>query len=252
VLAIDIGNTRTTLGLVTAGKVRRVAHLPSTRLSQARIERAIRTALGPARSRRTPCAAAMCSVVPARAAQWRRAVRNVMEVAPLEVSAVAVPGMPIRYRDPREAGPDRLANAIAARAFYGAPAIVVDFGTATNFECVSADGAFLGGVIAPGVATAAEALYARAARIGRVTLRRQTRTLGRSTEEAVRAGIMHGAAAMVDGLIVRLAKEMKARPKVIATGGVARLMMKECERLEQLDEHLTLKGIARVWEEYAE
>jgi type III pantothenate kinase len=250
VLAVNIGNTRTTIGLVTAGRVRRLASVPSAPLSLRRMVRALRETLGSAPSRRMLCAAAMCSVVPARAAEWRRAIRVVLDVAPLEVGADTVPGLPIRYRVPREVGPDRLANALAARFYHGTPAIVVDFGTATNFDCVSRDGAFLGGVIAPGVATSADALYDRAARLEPVALRSPRRTLGRSTAEALRAGIVHGAAAMVDGLVARLAKEMKTRPHVIATGGLARLMIKECRSLKTMDEHLTLRGIARAWEEH--
>lgn len=249
VLAVDIGNSRISIGRVRAGRVSGVRHLPARACAPGAALRALRAALG-GRTRPAPGpGAVLCSVVPALTRTWARALAQVTGRPALVVGADRTGSMPVRYRDARTVGPDRLANAYAARALYGAPAIVVDFGTATNFDCVSKDGAFVGGVIAPGVATAAEALYRRTARIRRVTLKAQKRTLGRSTEEAVRAGILHGAAAMVDGLVRRLAHDLNGRPHVIGTGGLARLVGRSCETLEHIDEGLTMKGMALIWEE---
>jgi type III pantothenate kinase len=250
VLAVDIGNSRISIGLVRGDRVRGVRHLPTRRRPRAELLRELRAALRPA-GRAGVAGAVLCSVVPALRGSWRRAMALATGRPALAVGTDSAGAPPVRYRDRSTVGPDRLANAVAARALYGTPAIVVDFGTATNFDCVSRDGVFVGGVIAPGVTTAAEALYARAARLARVTLRPQRRTLGRSTEEALRAGIVHGAAAMVDGLVRRLARDMNARPHVIATGGLATVIAGECETLQHVDEGLTMKGMARIWEEQA-
>lgn len=248
VLTVDIGNSRISIGLVRGGRVRAVRHLPSRAHPPAALMRALRAALASAGGGERDTGAVLCSVVPALTRPWARALERNAGRPALIVGADTVHPMPVRYRDRRTVGPDRLANAVAARLLYGTPAIVVDFGTATNFDCVSKDGAFVGGVIAPGVTTAAEALYARAARIRRVTWKPQKRTLGRSTEEAVRSGILHGAAAMVDGLVRRLGRDMKGRPHVIGTGGLAKLVGRACETLDYIDEGLTMKGMALLWE----
>jgi type III pantothenate kinase len=156
--------------------------------------------------------------------------------------------LPIRYRDKTAVGADRIANAIAARGLYGTPAIIVDLGTATTFDCVSREGAYLGGVIAPGVATSAEELFRRAARLPRVELRLPARALGRTTEESLQAGVIWGAAGQVDALVRRLALEMKGTPHVIATGGFARVIASQCETINRVDEALTLKGLRLIWE----
>jgi type III pantothenate kinase len=145
-------------------------------------------------------------------------------------------------------GADRIANALAARALYGTPAIVVDLGTATTFDCISREGAYLGGAISPGVGTSTEELFRRAARVPRVELRRPRRALGRTTEESLRAGVLWGAAGQVDALVRRLAREMKGTPRVIATGGWAKVVAPECETVEAVDEGLTLKGMKILWE----
>src|SRR5262245_55241121 len=191
----------------------------------------------------------VCSVAPARTQAWVEALTQVTGRAPVEVGVASVPSLPIRYHDRSAVGADRLANAIAARELYGTPAIVVDLGTATTFDCVSQQGAYLGGVIAPGVMTSAEELFRRASRIPRVELRRPVHALGRTTEEALQAGVLWGAAGQVDALVRRLALEMKGTPHVIATGGLAHVIAAECETINRVDETLTLKGMALIWEE---
>jgi len=248
VLVVDIGNSRISIGLVRGDRVRAVRHLPARAHAQATAVRELRAALAAAAHGSGDTGAVVCSVVPALTKTWARALERTAGRPALIVRADRAGAMPVRYRDRRTVGPDRLANAVAARALYGTPAIVVDFGTATNFDCVSKDGAFVGGVIAPGVATAAEALYDRTAQIRRVTLKPQKRTLGRSTEEAVRAGILHGAAAMVDGLVRRLGRDMGGRPHVIGTGGLAAVVGRACETLDHIDQGLTMKGMALIWE----
>src|SRR5262249_54815070 len=153
------------------------------------------------------------------------------------------------YRDRSSVGADRIANAVAARTLYGVPAIVVDLGTATTFDCISRQGAYLGGAIAPGVATSAEELFRRAARLPRGELRRPARALGRASEESLQAGVLWGAAGQVDALVRRLALEMKGTPVVIATGGLAAIVTPECETINRVDEALTLKGMRLIWED---
>jgi len=181
--------------------------------------------------------------------QWLEALKRLTGSDPVEVTAAAARSLPIRYHDKTAVGADRIANAIAAKRYYGTPAIVVDLGTATTFDCISKGGAYLGGAIAPGVMTSAEELFRRAARIPRVELRRPNRALGRTTEEALRAGVLWGSAGQVDALVRRLALEIKGTPNVIATGGLAKVIAPECETINVVDETLTLKGMRLVWQE---
>jgi type III pantothenate kinase len=209
----------------------------------------IRALLGATRIEAGVGGAVVCSVAPALTPSWLAALERLVGRPPVEVGPDSARSLPIRYHDRTAVGADRIANAIAARALYGTPAIVVDLGTATTFDCISRQGAYLGGVIAPGVMTSAEELFRRAARLPRVELRRPTRALGRTTEEALRAGVLWGAAGQVDALVRRLALEMKGTPHVIATGGLVGLIAPECETINRVDETLTLKGMALIWEE---
>ena len=141
--------------------------------------------------------------------------------------------------------------ALAAVRLYGSPAIVMDLGTATTLDCVSKAGAYVGGAIAPGVVTASEELFRRAARLARVDLRRPERALGRTTEECLRIGVLWGNAGLVDTLVRRVRAELGGHPKVIATGGLASVLAPECETVDLVDETLTLKGMRLLWEEIA-
>jgi type III pantothenate kinase len=191
----------------------------------------------------------LCSVVPSLTLPWAGALERRTGRPPVEVSAGTASGLAIRYHDKSAVGADRIANAIAARAIYGTPAIVVDLGTATTFDCVSKAGAYLGGAIAPGIGTSAEELFRRAAKLPRVELTRPARALGRTTEESLRAGVLWGAAGQIDALVRRLALEMQGTPHVIATGGWAAALAPECETINVVDEGLTLKGMRILWEE---
>jgi type III pantothenate kinase len=191
----------------------------------------------------------LCSVAPSLTLAWAEALARLAGAPPVEVSAETVRDLPIRYHDKSSVGADRIANAVAVRALYGTPAIVVDLGTATTFDCVSREGAYLGGVIAPGVMTSAEELFRRAARLPRVELRKPERVLGRATEESLQAGVVWGAAGQVDALVRRLAIEMRGTPHVIATGGLAPFIAPECETINVVDGTLTLKGLKLIWEQ---
>jgi len=251
-LAVDIGNSETVVGLFRGKEHVHFWRLTSGRLTADEASLQLdallrRDGAGPGKG----LGAVVCSVAPTLTMQWLAALEAVTGRPALEVNAVTAKSLPIRYHDPSSVGADRIANAIAARAIYGTPAIVVDLGTATTFDCVSKQGAYVGGVIVAGVMTAAEELFRRAARIPRVELRRPARALGRTTEEALQAGMMWGTAGQVDALVRRLALEMKGTPHVIATGGLAKVIAPECETINTVDEALTLKGMRLIWEEAA-
>ncbi len=249
-LAVDVGNSDTVVGMFAGPDLTGFWRFTSRAATVDEIGLRLE-ALG--RMHRWPhereLGAVLCSVVPALTLPWVGALGKLSGRPPVEVSAATAKGLPIRYRDRTAVGADRIANAIAARALYGVPAIVVDLGTATTFDCISRQGAYLGGAIAPGVATSAEELFRRAARLPRVELRRPARALGRTTEESLQAGVLWGAAGQVDALVRRLALEMKGTPAVIATGGLAAIVAPECETINRVDEALTLKGMRLIWED---
>ena len=158
-------------------------------------------------------------------------------------------GMTIRYDDPREVGPDRIANAVAARARHGAPAVVVDFGTSTNFDVVSAAGEFAGGVLAPGIEVSMDALFARAARLPKVPFVAPERVISQTTTAALQSGLVYGFAGQVDAIVNRIRAELNAPDApVIATGGLADLIAPHSETITAVDPELTLQGLRLVWE----
>jgi type III pantothenate kinase len=157
-------------------------------------------------------------------------------------------GMPIRMDNPREVGADRLVNAIAAYDRVRGVCVVVDFGTAITYDCVSAEGEYLGGIISPGVEISMEALTARAAKLPKIDLAPPRSVIAKSTVEAIRAGVIYGFAAQVDGIVARLRAELGATTRVIATGGLAGAIIPFCESIEELDELLTLTGLRLISE----
>jgi type III pantothenate kinase len=250
-LAVDIGNTETVVGLFVGDELSQMWRLTSGRMTADEVGIALHLLMRehgrlPAGM---PVGAVVCSVAPSLTPAWVAALERQTGQTPVEVGAGVAGGLPIRYHDPSSVGADRIANAVAARRLHGMPAIVVDLGTATTFDCISNRGAYLGGAIAPGVVTSAEELFRRAARIPRVELRRPERALGRTTEEALQAGVLWGAAGQVDALVRRLALEMKGTPTVIATGGLAKVIAPECETVNIVDEGLTLRGMRLIWQD---
>lgn len=248
VVAVDVGNSETVVGLMRGREVVRAWRLTSGRMTSDEVGLQLNALFDAGSARR---GAVLCSVAPSLTLAWAEALERVTGSPPVEINVTTAKSLPIRYHDRSAVGADRIANAVAARRLYGTPAIVVDLGTATTFDCVSLQGAYLGGAIAPGVVSSSEELFRRAARLPRVELRRPARALGRSTEESLQAGVLWGAAGQVDALVRRLALEMKGTPHVIATGGLAKLIAPECETINRVDEHLTLKGMALLWEENA-
>jgi type III pantothenate kinase len=188
------------------------------------------------------------SVVPPVESTLRRVCEKYFHLQPLFVEPGIKTGMPVLVDNPTELGADRLVNAIAAYERYGGPCIVVDFGTATTFDVISAKGEYLGGAIAPGLGISADALFARAARLGRVDIRRPAKVIGTNTVTHLQSGLYFGYIGLVDGIIERMSTELGAQPKVIATGGLARQISGDSRFIAQIDDMLTLEGLRILFE----
>lgn len=247
-LAIDIGNTHTVVGLFEGDELRfrwRLASESSRTSDEFGI--LVRELCGQSDvDVRDIRSVAVCSVVPALTTALTDMARDSLDVEPLVVGPDLDLGISIEYFDPNEVGPDRLANAVAVHETVEGPALVVDFGTATTFDAVTADGRYLGGAIAPGVMTSAENLFRRGALLPRVALAAPPRVMGRSTEEAMRSGIVYGTVGQVDGIVRRMLEEWGENPVVIATGGLADAIAELSETVDTVEQDLTLIGLAAV------
>jgi type III pantothenate kinase len=192
---------------------------------------------------------AICSSVPSMTTGLRQMAQRWFASVPCVVVGPGVKsGMAILYDDPREVGPDRIANAIGAFHLYGGPSLVVDMGTATTFEAISAAGEYLGGAITPGVAISMEALFQHAAALRRVELVEPRSVIGRSTAESIQSGVIYGFAAQVDGLVRRIKGELSAEATVVATGGLSELIAPYSETVDHVEPWLTLEGLRVVYE----
>ncbi|MNW32704.1 Type III pantothenate kinase [compost metagenome] len=167
---------------------------------------------------------------------------------PLIVGPGIRTGLNLRYENPREIGADRIVNAVAAVEQYGGPLVVVDFGTATTFDCIDDQRNYLGGVIVPGIGISTEALYQRASKLPRIELEKPKKVIGRNTVNAMQSGIIYGYAGQVDGIVARIRQEMQAEPTVIATGGLAELIAGETTSIQEIAPLLTLDGLRIIYE----
>lgn len=256
-LAVDIGNSNTTVG-VFAGQQLRCELRLSTRLNWTRDEIAIalRQALQLAGlGFEALDDAIVACVVPPSLAPLRAALERYAGIDPLVVGPGVRTGMPIRYDPPQDVGADRIVTAVAAHVRYGASddgerrgIIIVDFGTATTFDVVSPQPEYLGGVIVPGIGISADALFARAAMLPRVDITRPPKVIGRNTVGAIQSGLVHGYVSLVEGLITRIRGEVDWPTRVIATGGFAAAIAKESSAIEVVDDTLVLTGLRLLYE----
>jgi len=239
-LVVDVSNSFTKYALATPGRLGRVASRATPRIDAPWLA-------GLAR-RHPGVPVLLSSVVPARTALFRRAFGRRLHL----LHGKADLGFAIAYANPGQVGPDRLANAIAARKLYGAPAIVIDFGTAVTFDVIDARGAYCGGVIAPGLNVMTDYLHERTALLPRVTVREPRRAIAQSTEEAIRVGAVVGYRGMIKEIVAALKKELRAgaatplRVRVIATGGQAAIVARGMKEIEAVAPRLTLDGL-RLW-----
>jgi len=190
----------------------------------------------------------LASVVPQLTARVVQACQEYLKIDPLVVDTGVKTGIRIRYEDPKAVGADRVADAVAVMKLYGGPACVIDFGTATTFNAITADGDYLGGAITAGVNLAAEALYTRAAKLPRMDLQRPPSVIGRNTVHAMQSGLLFGYVSMVEGMVARFRSELGSDMKVIATGGLAEIVAKETEIIDIISPWLTLDGLRIIWE----
>jgi len=190
---------------------------------------------------------AIASVVPPLTPVFEQVCRDYLGQAGLVVDAGVRTGIRIRYDNPREVGADRVVDAAAVRALYGVPACVVDFGTATTFDAVSAEGDYLGGAIAPGIGIAAQALFERTAKLPRVELSRPPAAIGRNTAHSIQSGLLFGYVGLVEGMVARFKDELGPQTRVIATGGLAETIARETAVIDVVDPWLTLHGLRVIY-----
>jgi len=249
-LCIDIGNTNITLGLYqgeTLGPRWRLA-TDHDRMPDEFALQILGLLQMAGLSPTDVDGAAVASVVPPLTGKWLDVCRTNLRCEPLVVDAGVRTGVRVRYDDPKAVGADRVVDAVAAFRLYGGPAIVVDFGTATTFDAISADGDYLGGAIAPGIGIAAEALFSRAAKLTRVEITRPPAAIGRNTTHSIQSGLLFGNVGLVEGMVDRFRRELGGQAKVIGTGGLAELIARETPVIEILAPWLTLDGLRMIYE----
>jgi type III pantothenate kinase len=249
-LVVDVGNTQTHLGTFRDGELVEHWRFATVRESTAdELGAALRSLLALRGVEFEDLdASIVSSTVPQLRPEWTEMARRYLGLEMPVVGPGLRTGMPIRYDNPREIGPDRLVNAVAGFAKAGGPCVVVDFGTAVTYDVVSAEGEYLGGVIFPGVEISLEALTERAAALPRIDLVEPRTLIGKSTVEAIRAGVIYGYAAMVDGVLGRLRAELGTSTRAIATGGHADAIVPFCQAIDEVDDLLTLEGLRLIWE----
>ena len=244
-LAVDVGNTQTALGLFEGAELRdhwRLATEPDRTADE------LGVVLSGLLDLETVAGVCLSSTVPALVRAYEDFATRWAHAEVLSVGPGVRTGIQIRYDDPREVGPDRIVNAVAAKERYGAPCIVVDFGTSTNFDVVSAEGEYVGGVLAPGIEVSMDALFARAARLFRIDFTAPPTVIGKTTAAALQSGLVYGFTGQVDEIVGRIRGELGAEARAIATGGLADLIAPHSRTIELVDPMLTLDGLRLVWE----
>lgn len=249
-LVIEVGNTNTKVGVFNGPRL-----VASWRLTTRREQTAdeygvfIQTLLGTRGIERSQLTGvAISNVVPPVQQALEAMADSYFGIQPFTVEPARIDGVPLLVDAPHEVGADRLCDIVGGVTLYGKPLIVVNFGTATTFDCVNARGEFVGGAIAPGLVTASEALISRAARLYRVELLQPKEAIGRNTITNIQSGVMYGWAGLVDGLVDRMRSELGAQVKVVATGGLGEQMRGVSRCIDLVDPDLTLQGLRTIWE----
>jgi type III pantothenate kinase len=249
ILLFDIGNTHTHLGLADERRVRNRLNIPTREWAGGGANALVKKFAGTGKI----TGAVLCSVVPRATPLVRKTVRARWNLDPLELTAQTIRGVGIDYPKPDSIGPDRLANAVAARFHHGAPVVVVDFGTAVTFDVVDANGNYVGGIIAPGLAAMTDYLHEKTALLPKIKIREIKSAIGKSTEQAMLVGAVHGYRGLVRGLIGELKRELRAKNlPVVATGGYAKLIAARLPEISAVATDLTLEGLRLVWKNRAD
>ncbi len=248
ILVADVGNTQIVLGIYEGDRL-----LDSWRLATARDRTAdeygiLARQLIADRAAGGLAGAAVASVVPPLNPVIREMIQKSFDTDPLFVEPGVKTGLSIQTENPLEVGADRIANAVAAFTLFGGPTVVVDFGTATTFDVVTARGEYRGGVIAPGLTISAEALFSRAARLPRVDVKRPSQLIGTNTVASMQSGIYYGYLGLIDGLLERIRGEIESVKTVVATGGLAPMLARDSRYIEHVDLELTMKGLKIIWD----
>jgi type III pantothenate kinase len=245
ILLFDIGNTNTHVGLANAHRVVRQTQIPTADWLRGTAAGRVRRFAGRARL----AGAVLCSVVPRATPLVSQAARRLWGLKCLELTPRTVRGVGIDYPKPQTIGQDRLANAIAARHHFGAPVVVVDFGTAVTFDVVDRAGNYVGGIIAPGLAAMTDYLHEKTALLPRIRIREIQGAIGRSTSQAMLIGAVHGYRGLIRGLVAELKRQLKARRlPVVATGGCGELIAARLPEITAVDPLLTLEGLRLAWQ----
>lgn len=244
-LLFDIGNTHTHIGLADGRRVLKQTDIPTFSWIAGGAPGRVKNFVGSGKIE----GAVLCSVVPRATPLVKKFVQSAWKLETLELNAATIRGVGIDYPKPHSIGPDRLANAVAARKRFGAPVVVVDFGTAVTFDVVDARGNYVGGVIAPGLAVMTNYLHEKTALLPKIQIRDIRTAVGKSTEEAMLVGAVHGYRGLVRELIGELKRELRAkRLPVVATGGYAKLIAARLPEIIAVEPDLTLEGLRLVWQ----
>jgi type III pantothenate kinase len=250
ILAIDIGNTRTAIGLFRGKKLTGIIHIPGNEISKQESlqKKLVQFLRGKGISPENLSGAVISSVVPASSKIFSNVIKRHLHLTPLIVSGALDVGLRIQYRNPKSLGADRICGAVAAYAKYGGPVIVIDAGTATTFDVVSKNGVFLGGAIAPGIMTSASALHRRTAQLPTIQLRFPKSVIGKNTTENIQSGILYGAVDGLEGMVQRIKVVTGKRTKVILTGGFSQLLKSTTGIVDAVEPALVLHGARLIFE----